>query len=171
MTVIVWDARIGLLTADMAIMVNDGSVQYGRKLWRLKNGSLYGGAGDGKELSHLRMWLEGEWTGPEPKLNDVEALVIDRKGRVTLYAGSVHPTEEIDGPYAACGSGSACAMVAMDLNCDPVEAVVRAAHRNKDCRLPVQYLPLEGNRSKPYKLKSLRPKLPKRFCGVHKYRS
>ena len=53
------------------------------------------------------------------------------------------------GGYAAVGSGSECALAAMDAGASARHAVEIACRRNINCRLPVHLLPLHVKRVKP----------------------
>ena len=90
-----------------------------RKVFKLADGRLYGGANASEDIIRLQQALEkGQ---PPPKLDDIAGLLIDRRGRIWLYEGNIW--QRISGKYYAIGSGAICALSAMDAGASAIEAV------------------------------------------------
>jgi hypothetical protein len=96
-----------------------------RKVWRLSNGALFGGAGVFEQVLAVREWLQDE-TKPKPDgLNDFTGLLIE--------AGRIYRLEEklirdrIRERYHAVGSGSPFAVTALYLGKTAREAVTIAS--------------------------------------------
>ena len=106
--------RNGILAADTAAYVNNGSVRVpgrSKKLYRLKDGSIAAGAGSRKDIEGMIRWLEG---GDEPsKDNDAYLLHIKPDRSITYYEGAHVRDVETDCPFYALGSGAATALGAM----------------------------------------------------------
>lgn len=102
------------------------------KVWKLKDGSLFGAAHGSECIERLREALEkGE---KPPKLDDVAGLRVDKKGRIWLYEGNIW--QKIDMPYYSVGSGSIMAFPLLDAGMDAVTA----------CRIAAQRDPFSGGR-------------------------
>lgn len=100
------------------------------KVFRLKDGSLFGAAHGSEDIERLHQALMKNQ--PPPKLEDIAALKLDPKGRLWLYEGNIW--QSLKGmPYYAVGSGALCALSAMDVGASAVEAVKVAINRDLWC--------------------------------------
>jgi hypothetical protein len=90
-----------------------------RKVFRLPNGELFGASRGSEDIERLyRALMKGL---PPPKLEDINAIRIDRKGRVWYYEGNIW--QHVKARYYAVGSGSVFALAAMDAGATAIEAV------------------------------------------------
>jgi hypothetical protein len=95
------------------------------KVWRLPNGSLFGGSGVSEQVLAVREWLEDE-TKPKPEgLDDFNGILIE-SGRVYRLEGKLIRDRILE-RFHAVGSGSPFAITAMHLGKTAREAVVIAA--------------------------------------------
>jgi hypothetical protein len=117
--------RNGVLAADTGAYINNGSVRVpgrGRKLYRLKDGSMAAGAGSRKDIQEMVRWLDG---GDEPaKDNDAYLLHISTEF-ITYYEGT-HVRDVEDCSFYALGSGAAAALGAMYAGADAYGAIEAA---------------------------------------------
>lgn len=97
-----------------------------RKVIKLKDGSIFGGAHGSESIARLEDALR-KGLHP-PKLEDIAGLLVDPKGRMWLYEGNVW--QRVKGRYYAVGSGSIIAFAAMDAGATAIEAVTIAARRD-----------------------------------------
>lgn len=123
--VIAGDGRESYIEEDESAMVaRDNCI----KVHRLPDGRLFGGAKTSEEINILhdalikscgwrRFW--NRW--PTPKLEDINAMVIDTDGAIYAYEGA--RWERIEEPYFAVGSGSRYAFPALDAGADALTAV------------------------------------------------
>jgi hypothetical protein len=96
------------------------------KVWRLKDGSLFGAAHGSEDIERLRLALVNKVT--PPKLEDVCGLRVDPKGRMWVYEGNIWQRQY--GKYYAVGSGSILAFAALDAGADAIMACKIAAKRD-----------------------------------------
>lgn len=97
------------------------------KVVRLPDGRLFGASRTSEDIAVLLDALtascdaecHNKW--PTPKLEDINALVIDLDGTIHYYEG--HRWDKVDMPYYAVGSGSRFAMPALFVGADAVKAV------------------------------------------------
>jgi hypothetical protein len=94
------------------------------KLWRLRNGSLFGGAGMMEQILAARVWLEEGGDKPEG-LDDFNGILIESGRAYHLEARLIR--ERIVERCHAVGSGSPFAITAMALGKTAREAVLIAA--------------------------------------------
>lgn len=127
MTCIATDGRTmaadGLSIRDDLIVTVDR-----RKLFRAKDGSVVGCAGDGAAIELARQWFEsGEPHDTIPTLRgqDFSALILRPNGRVQLLDG-LFTTYACEAP-ATIGSGEAFALGALHAGATPRRAVEIAA--------------------------------------------
>ena len=116
--------RDGVLAADtMATVGNTKLPGRVRKVWKFKDGRLFGGAGTMENIRSLKKLMSAHGSGelPSPKFSDVEAILVMPNGHVMTYEGAVW--EEEDSPYIALGSGYAYALTALWLGGTPQKAV------------------------------------------------
>lgn len=129
MTVICTDGKT--MAADGLVAVGKTIVQTDcQKLHRLKDGSIFGAAGNLSSFEPCREYLENG--GEKPKLSDdFDALVLRPDGTVCWYdlnlVGVVFPA-----PYAI-GCGAGFALAAIDAGKTPAEAVGIACKRHALC--------------------------------------
>lgn len=109
---------------ESAMVARDDCV----KVHRLPDGRLYGAARTSEEINILHEALIRSckwwhfWTRwPEPKLEDINAMVVDTDGTIWSYEGA--RWEQVDGDYHAVGSGARFAFPALDANATAEEAV------------------------------------------------
>jgi hypothetical protein len=95
----------------------------GKKLYRLKDGSMAAGAGSRKDIQEMVRWLDG---GDEPaKDNDAYLLHISTELSITYYEGT-HVRDVEDCSFYALGSGAAAALGAMYAGADAYGAIEAA---------------------------------------------
>lgn len=124
--------RDGVMAGDgreTAIGEDESSVILGDdcvKVFKLRNGNLFGGSRGSEDIFRLQQALEKGYK--PPKLEDINALLVDRKGRLWLYEGRVW--QPITQSYYAVGSGSVFALGAMDAGATALEAVAIGVKRD-----------------------------------------
>ena len=136
MTVICTDGKVmagdGLVVAGTVIVCDDFP-----KVRRLKDGSVFGAAGDIRDVVLAFDWLErGAPFDTIPKFSPdadkdsdgFEALVLRPDGRVEWF-DQMCVFVPYSAPYAI-GCGSDVALTCLHLGMTPAEAVERAAHQN-----------------------------------------
>ncbi len=89
------------------------------KVFRLKDGRLFGGSQGSEDIYRLHAALQAGT--PPPKLDCINALLVDTKRKMWMYEG--HMWQPVPGRYYAVGSGAVFAMAAMDAGATAVEAV------------------------------------------------
>lgn len=146
MTTIAWDGK--QLAADT--MMTDGDMRVSvRKLRRLDNGLLVGGAGNAIAIGMFIDWLSipGDLEAPEFDNDGDEsefvALVIMQDGAVVVYDKHCFPLDVYE-PHYAIGSGRCFAMGAMDAGFDAVAAIQSAIKRDVCTGGDIQVLSLDG---------------------------
>lgn len=142
MTTIAYCRRTRVLAADSSYKLGESKYLCKDKAYRLKDGSLFAGAGDSKDVSKLRRFLEGELKRP-PKLSEVEALRVFPDGRVMLYVHD-HDGDELLDDTAAIGTGAVPAKVAFSYGASPREAVEKACEFDDGSCGPVHEYRLDG---------------------------
>jgi ATP-dependent protease HslVU (ClpYQ) peptidase subunit len=112
--------RNGVLAADSLVTTGDTKLpELKRKVWKLRDGRLFGGAGDSETIEYLKASIND---GVEaPKLSGVEAILVDTYGAVTIYEGKAWV--RVSSPYVALGTGSTIALTAMWMGADAKTAV------------------------------------------------
>jgi ATP-dependent protease HslVU (ClpYQ) peptidase subunit len=122
MTIIVY--RDGVMAADTASFVCGGDVRIPgatKKIHRLADGGIFGGAGKSFALQTVREWLNGDRKGTIPAGNDATAVWVRPDDSVAVIDGDY--VEEFKGPFFAVGSGAAAALGAMYAGATATEAV------------------------------------------------
>lgn len=124
MTTIVY--RDGLFAADSRLTSND-TIEPGvyDKIFRLKDGSLYGASGDVSFIDAVRASIEKDEAPPGYPLDRMLAIHIDRKGKVWEFTGE-GGWFMLCGEYHAWGSGTKFAYGALSMGATAAEAVERA---------------------------------------------
>lgn len=83
---------------ESALIIRDDCV----KVWKLRDGSLFGAAKASEDIERLRRALvKGK---KPPKLTDINALHVDTAGRIRVYEGTIW--QDVSTPYYAVGSGA-----------------------------------------------------------------
>jgi hypothetical protein len=88
------------------------------KVFRLEDGRLFGASKTTESCIRLYESLVKGF-GP-PKLEDINALLVDTRGRVFFFEGIIW--QPIKVPYYAIGSGARFALPAMDANASAIQA-------------------------------------------------
>lgn len=125
MTTIAWDGRV--LAADSQCEI--GSLKFRtRKIGRLKDGRLYGFAGDADYGLAVVAYLNGETEKPEHEDKDdwSSFMLIDLEQHIFRLERRFMPIEILE-DFHAIGSGRDFAIAAMYLGKSAVEAVKIAA--------------------------------------------
>lgn len=91
-----------------------------KKVWKHK-GACVGIAGEYVACVQFVKWLMGK-SEDAPEMEDVDAMVLTRDGRILHYNGSIEPFE-IDDEFGAIGSGSQAAIAAMYMGASPDKAI------------------------------------------------
>jgi ATP-dependent protease HslVU (ClpYQ) peptidase subunit len=134
--------RDGVMAGDSRVTAGDLVLpDTCRKVHRLRNGALFGAAGNSEAIERLRRAIVRRTQ--IPKLEEVSALRVDPDGSLWSYEGSIW--SKVDAPFAALGSGTTACLAAMYANATAREAVAIA------CKLD----PSSGGRIHVVKLKCL----------------
>ena len=96
-----------------------------KKVHRLKDGRLFGGAGSSENIH--RLMVAADHHQAPPKLDDTTALLVDGK-KVYIYEG--HMWRSMTEPYYSIGTGRGYAMGAMDAGADAAKATKIASKRD-----------------------------------------
>lgn len=115
--------RDGVMAAD-SLATDDACGLYVRKIVRLPDGDMAGGAGDLNEVVQALSWLAGGSEGDPPAIAG-SSILFTEAGRIHL-ASTGWPGIALKG-YAAIGSGAQGALVAMRLGKSAAEAVEAVA--------------------------------------------
>jgi hypothetical protein len=97
------------------------------KIHRLPDGRLFGAARTSEDINVLHDALvaacdpEARNKWPNPKVEDINAMVIDTDGSIHVYEGA--RWEKVDMPYYSVGSGSRYAFPALFVGADARRAV------------------------------------------------
>lgn len=95
-----------------------------KKVWKFR-GNCIGIAGEYRRCVQFIDWYKGK-TREEPRMKNVDALVLTKDGRILHYEGSLIPYE-VEDNFSAIGSGSQAALAAMHMGADPRCAIVVAS--------------------------------------------
>lgn len=144
MTTIIADFRSRTMIADT--LISNGSQSYrSQKMWRLKNGEIYGFAGNVESGIALRDWLNGNRDPAKKPDNsdDVDALLLTPTG--IQHWGTRGICIPIDDDSYSVGSGSAFALGALRAGATPMKAMEIAAELDRATGGPFVELRLEEN--------------------------
>jgi len=83
-----------------------------KKVWKV-DGNIVGIAGQYAPCVQFVRWLKGELE-EEPDMDNVDAMVVTKDGRILHYNGTIDPFE-VDDEFSAIGSGAQAALAAMHL--------------------------------------------------------
>lgn len=89
------------------------------KIWRLPDGRLFGGAHASEDIERLKQAMFKNQA--PPKLEDIDAILIDRKGRIWEYEGNIWV--RVTAKFHAIGSGHRFAIPAMMAGASALQAV------------------------------------------------
>lgn len=118
--------RDGIMAADSLIWMDDTATHSGRKLRRLRDGSLVGFAGSVAESVLVMDWLDGGGDQQAaPRIRDAEFLLVKPSGAVFKIEREL-VLLRAEGRYHAIGAGQRFALGAMFAGADAATAV-RAA--------------------------------------------
>lgn len=116
-------------------LCDDGGMRTkGQKVFESADGCILGFAGSFAQGIRFVEWYEDE-EGAPPNCDEVSILILDRKGKITLWDG--HPTP-IKEKFYAIGTGAQAAMSAMMCGKTPQEAVKIACKIDMNTGLPVK---------------------------------
>lgn len=136
MTTVAWDGRT--LAAD-TISVNQNLKRRVQKIFRLRDGSLFGGCGEYDDVLAAREWFESG--GNKPTLKDFAALLVTESGAFRIESHLIrHPIAE---GFFAIGSGRDFAIMAMHLGKTAEEAVSLASVYDAWTSGPIEVMTLE----------------------------
>lgn len=135
-----------VMAADSQITFSDGSRLQVKKLRRLPDGSIFGGAGDVPAINKLERWAGvGLVKRRRPRFGKAEsadAILIKPDGSIWMFGAAIDP-EKIEAEFIAIGSGSDFAMGAMAAGRSAVEAVKIAAQYDINTSEPIETIRLE----------------------------
>lgn len=117
-----------LMAADSQCSYGD-TRQYARKIFRLKNGSIAGIAGDLSQGYELVRWLNDEVPNPPTKMDDCTVVLLRPDGTMWEFCGTL-TAMPITEPYHVAGTGMAAALGALDAGATPQRAVEIAIKRD-----------------------------------------
>jgi len=113
--------RDGVMASDSASEM-DGVLSKVKKMYRAKDGSIIGLAGNiGQGIAFVR-WYDKKGKGEKPDMDDAYALVLKPTGEVISFDCTLEPFP-ISEPFTAIGSGAQLAMAAMLAGADAKRAV------------------------------------------------
>lgn len=123
MTTIVYSNRIMVGDGRETFSGDDESTMIVRddcvKVFKLKDGSLFGGARGSEDIERLhRALLTGK---KPPKLDDINAMRVDPKGRIWSYEGRIW--QAITLPFYAVGTGAIFAFPLLKAGLEPRKVV------------------------------------------------
>lgn len=123
--------RDGVLAGDGRVATESGSIHSDnqRKVHKLRDGRLFGYAGDTDDAERLRLSLLSD--EPPPELRNIQALLVQPDGSIDYYQGTVWQRLTSD-PYYAIGTGGTAALVAMDCDKSAKQAVACAIRRDNN---------------------------------------
>ena len=123
-------ARAGVMAADSRETDQHEALEFSfvvsdraRKLYRLPDGSIFGGADGSESIHRLLESLKKKLSCP--KIENVSGLLLNRDKSIRLYEGNVWL--KVKEPYYAIGTGASFAMAAMHAGADAITAVKIAA--------------------------------------------
>lgn len=141
-------ARAGMVAADSQITSGSGRKGRVRKLVRLSDGSIFGGAGAYQAVLKLRKWAESGFEGNRPtKTADAECMIVRPDASVWSLDGQGDPYE-VMGDFHAVGSGGDYALGAMAMGADPLQALKIAADLDAMTSGPFQVLTVAAPKRK-----------------------
>lgn len=142
MTTIVY--RDGIMAADTAVFDRGTYCGKATKIWRNSAGWLFGGAGALGDIAIYRDWFMAGMTGETPKFeeNRSEGLAVDPEGRM-FWHGTESRHVQIEGPYAAIGTGFQIALGALYMGATAEQAVEMACDLDAITRRPTTILRLK----------------------------
>lgn len=155
MTVVAWSAKLKILASDSRCSdEHETHFTSMKKLFRLKNGALYGSAGESDDRDVRDMLAKSSPRRLPSRAAllalkcDCQALLVFPKGQ--CYSVEIKFDDEktkdwtasvdlVTDPIAAVGSGYQFAMGALECGATPMQAVRATCRRDLRCALPVQW--------------------------------
>lgn len=136
----------GVMSADSSNWVKSGHNAYdARKIYRLRNGALVGCAGDDRCISKFMRWLRaGAVYRDFPKLKDLEAIVVDPAGRISVFDEDTPEPNRVKNKYVAIGADKAIALGVLFAGSDAATAIRAAIKHGEVTRAPVHSLRLKS---------------------------
>lgn len=136
MTIITY--RDGIMAADRMTFLYGTTRSPGlvTKIDRLRDGSLFSGAGKRAERANMRNWLENP-EGERPDTDDTTCILVRPDGTITVFDGN-DDLELGDVPFYAIGTGGAAALGAMYAGASAEDAVRIACKIAPFCGEPIQ---------------------------------
>lgn len=120
-------AKSGVVAADSQLTGGSGRKARVKKLVRLTDGSVFGGAGTYHAVLKLRAWAESGFEGKRPtNTKEAECLLVRPNGEVWSL-DSQGDAYQVFGDFHAIGSGGDYALGAMAMGADPLQAIKVAA--------------------------------------------
>jgi 20S proteasome alpha/beta subunit len=112
--------RDGVLAGDTRVCVGDSVyTDRQRKVWRLRDGRLFGWAGAVEKAEIMRRHLLGK--GEAPVDQNLSCIIVEPSGAIRMHEGAIWVKQA--GPYVALGTGQTAALAAMDAGASAIEAV------------------------------------------------
>lgn len=151
MTVIAYSSKHRVMAADSRCTDEHLHVTSCQKIWSLKSGAIFGGAGGIDERDLLAL-LEKATPRKLPTRAQLAELKYDFTGVIVFPKGQVYTLEsehvehvgwtsavmQIRDQFVAIGCGADFAYGALEAGADPIRAVKAACKRDINCALPVQ---------------------------------
>lgn len=129
------------MAADSSAIDQGMHVVVATKLWRA-DGGLIGMAGTIIHMEPFVRWIADGADPDDYPCGDFDAIVVDPKGRISLYEGGGPDPIVCRGPYVAIGSGGPLALAAMDAGAGARQAVKIAIGRDVGSKGPVHTMRL-----------------------------
>lgn len=123
MTTIVWDGKE--LVSDSRVCEGDNIKADFQKLYRLKDGSIFGGSGGVEEILETLEWLENGSPKERPTIEEFSGILIKPSGEVFICFNRLR-WRPVKAPVSI-GSGSEFARAAMDCGKSARKSVELAA--------------------------------------------
>lgn len=134
----------GIMSADSSNWVKSGNNAYdARKIYRLRNGALVGCAGHDRCIAAFMRWLRaGARYESFPKLKELGAIVVDPKGKITVFDDGTPEPVTVQNKYCAVGVDQDIALGALFVGASAADAVRAAIKHGQKTRGPVHSLKL-----------------------------
>lgn len=134
--------RGGIMAADTQMTLDDQRLRV-KKLRRLEDGSVFGGAGDSPAIAKIERWIiAGLPKRGRPRIKEtqaVEILLLKHDGTVWYIGPDLEP-EKLEGEFSAIGTGGPYALGAMAISkrCGAERAVRVAARFDTNTSEPIE---------------------------------
>lgn len=117
MTTVATDGKT--IAADTQSLNGSGTANKVTKLWRFKDGSIFGVAGDLQDGILAKEWFENG--GEKPKLSENFSGLLIRKGKIFKVENQLAPWEIQ--PPASIGTGRDFSLMAMVMGISPADSI------------------------------------------------